>query len=108
MLHVINDMGGATEGEASVTWFCEKGPEVPAVPVAKAQSLPAATTSALISAVSPTATPTQATTRASSAAAGPHQPSAACAEAWAKCGGRDWTGPTCCGASYNCVEQGIF
>ena len=32
----------------------------------------------------------------------------ACSPRWAKCGGRDWTGPNCCTGDNICIVQSLF
>lgn len=32
----------------------------------------------------------------------------ACSGAWAKCGGQNWDGPTCCEDGYACIEESIW
>merc|ERR1711896_53191 len=55
-----------------------------------------------------TAAPTTATTTTSATTAAPttatttSQSSGSCSGVWAQCGGRSWTGPTCCASGNTC------
>ena len=31
-----------------------------------------------------------------------------CAVAWSKCGGKGWTGPTCCDAGFRCIKKNVY
>jgi hypothetical protein len=153
MLHVLNDRGGTTNGNADVNWYCEKGPFVAPAPVSTTLG-PKISNPWVVAEgngkdhsnvwkvttppppASPVGTVTQAattvqggvntpmTTRQSTifptsgpdvvsvTAPGHHGATSdgpgGCVDAWGKCGGQGWSGPTCCVNEYTCVEQGIW
>lgn len=134
MLHVLNEQGPPTHGNAGVQWLCEKGPVVAANPtktlpprittaqptavppppttpsaVTQAPALPASTQAP----TPPSTQPTQTAAPVPASTAAPTKPpgvqgQVGCAQAMGKCGGTSWDGPTCCADGFVCKEMGIW
>merc|ERR1712048_896010 len=66
----------------------------------------APTTSTSVTTVAPQLSIT--TTVATSEAPTTASPATTCAKRWEKCGGRNWTGPTCCEAGDYCFKKTDF